>query len=258
MVTERLVRVGRFSLGLYTDVLAVWRLLAKALVRLPQTEAKLALEQAYAAGNQSLPFVLLTLGFTGAILVVEACVQGEQVLGDLSMIGPAFLKLLVREFGPTIAGLMLAARYGAGTAAHTATMAITEQVDALRLAGADAVTYLVCPRLVGATLASVGLAIGGSWMGFCMGGLVGHSLFDIGILTYFDVSQVGMNDVILGLIKSATFGFAVALMAVFSGLRATGGAPGVGEATTYSVIGGSVAVLALDFMLGLLGFWLLP
>ena len=87
---------------------------------------------------------------------------------------------------------------------------------------------------------------------------VAHGLFDIGIMTYFDYGQVGLNDVLLGVIKCACFGFAVPLMAVFAGLGASGGAPGVGRATTYAVIGGSVAVLALDFFLGLLGFWLLP
>jgi phospholipid/cholesterol/gamma-HCH transport system permease protein len=250
--------VGRTSLDVYRDTLSVWALFIRVCLRFRVTEPRLILRQAYEAGNQSLPFVLLTLGFTGAIMVVEACVQGQKILGDLSMIGPAFMKLLVREFAPTISALMLAARYGAGTAAEIGTMKISEQVDALRLAGADALTYLACPRILGGTIAGVGLGICGAWIGFTCGGLVAHGLFDIGIMTYFDYGQVGLNDVLLGVIKCACFGFAVPLMAVFAGLGASGGAPGVGRATTYAVIGGSVAVLALDFFLGLLGFWLLP
>ena len=90
------------------------------------------------------------------------------------------------------------------------------------------------------------------------GGLVAVHLFDIGLMTYFDAAQVGANDVVLGVLKCASFGFAVPLMAVFAGLQAQGGAPGVGRATTYAVIGGSVLVLGLDFVLGLFGFWVLP
>jgi len=250
--------IGRASIELYRDVVAIWALFTRVLVRFPFTEPRLVLRQAFEAGYQSLPFVLLTLGFTGAIMVVEACVQGQKVLGELSMIGPAFMKLLVREFAPTISALMLAARYGAGTAAEIGTMKITEQVDALRLAGADALTYLACPRMLGGTIAAVGLAVCGAWVGFFCGGLVGHFLFDIGVMTYFDTAQVSIYDVVLGVMKSACFGFAVPLMAVFAGLRASGGAPGVGRATTYAVIGGSVAVLMLDFLLGLFGFLVLP
>lgn len=257
-MSQWLRTIGRSSLGIYRDTLSVWALLVRVVARFSSAEPRLILRQAYQAGNQSLPFVLLTLGFTGAIMVVEACVQGQKILGDLSMIGPAFMKLLVREFAPTISALMLAARYGAGTAAEIGTMKISEQVDALRLAGADALTYLACPRILGGAVAGVGLGICGAWIGFISGGLVAHTFFDIGIMTYFDYGQVGINDVILGVIKCASFGFAVPLMAVHAGLGASGGAPGVGRATTSAVIGGSVAVLALDFLLGLIGFWLLP
>lgn len=250
--------LGASTLGVYRDVVAVWRLFVRVLLRFPSTEPRLVVRQTFQAGNQSIPFVMLTLGFTGAIMVAEACVQGQRILGDLSMIGPAFMKLLVREFAPTISALMLAARYGAGTAAEIGTMKITEQVDALRLAGADALTYLACPRMLGGMFAGVGLGIIGAWVAFLCGGLVALNLFDIGIMTYFDAAQVGLNDIILGVMKCAAFGFAVPLMAVFSGLRAEGGAPGVGRATTYAVIGGSVMVLGLDFVLGLFGFWVLP
>ena len=139
-------------------------------MRFPSTEIKLILREAYQAGNKSVPFVLLTLGFTGAIMVAEACVQGQRILGDLSMIGPAFMKLLVREFAPTISALMLAARYGAGTAAEIGTMKISEQIDALRLAGADVLTYLACPRMLGGMVAGIGLGVMGAWVAFISGG----------------------------------------------------------------------------------------
>src|SRR5262249_61266378 len=86
-------------------------------------------------------------GFRGLVLVFRTCLQLKRVTGDLSPVGPEFLKALVHEFGPTITAMMLATRVGAGIAAEVGSMVVTEQVDALRMCGVDPVEYLIVPRV---------------------------------------------------------------------------------------------------------------
>ncbi|MFB6375677.1 MAG: MlaE family ABC transporter permease, partial [Bradymonadaceae bacterium] len=80
--------------------------------------------------------------------VFQAGYQANQITGDLSLVGPVFLQLLLREFGPTITAMMIATRVGTGMAAHIGSMVVTEQVDALRMSSAPPIDYLVVPRFL--------------------------------------------------------------------------------------------------------------
>jgi len=214
--------------------------------------------QAYDVGNRSLFFVTVTMGFTGAIMVIEASIQASRILGDLSLIGPAFLQLLVRDFGPSITALMMATRYGGGVAAEIGTMKTTEQIDALRMTGANPVAYLVAPRVFGGLLGAFPLIIFGCTTSFVAGSIPALYLFEIGWDTYFGFHLLTGSDVALGVAKALAFGLAVPLVSSYAGLSASGGAPGVGRATTHAVIGSSIAVLILDLVVGVLGFLFLP
>src|SRR5262249_58841068 len=105
-----------------------------------------AVRQAFAAGNRSLVFILVTMSFIGMIMVLETCFQAQRLVGDYSLVGPGYLQLLVREFAPTIGAMMLATRVGAGIAAEVGSMSVTEQIDALKSFGADPIAELVAPR----------------------------------------------------------------------------------------------------------------
>lgn len=233
---------------------ALWQLAARTLVRAPAAEARLVARQAYELGNRSALFVTVIMAFVGAIMMIQAATQAQRIIGDLSTIGPGFLQLLVREFGPTIVALMVAARYGAGVAAELGTMSITEQLDALRLSGADPVPYLVVPRVGGGLVAMLPVVVLGVGVAFCAGAVVGRSMFGIGWDTYFNLRLVTGVDVTVGVAKSLAFGAAVPLIACHAGLCARGGAPGVGRATTAAVIGASIGVLFLDLVIGGLGY----
>src|SRR3569833_2645762 len=91
--------------------------------------------QMYAIGNRSLVFIIITLGFIGMVMTYEACLQLSRVTGDYSQIGSQFIRLIVSDFGPTLTGLMLATRVGAGIATKNKTKKKTEQIDALRMSG---------------------------------------------------------------------------------------------------------------------------
>jgi phospholipid/cholesterol/gamma-HCH transport system permease protein len=251
-----LAALGTETLTLWTELRAVGRLLGECCRAMPRLERSETVRQLYFLGNRSLPFVAVVLGFTGAILVTQASLQAQRVIGDLSLIGPVFLQLLVREFGPTLVGMMIAARYGAGVAAEIGVMVVTEQVDALRMAGTEPAAYLVAPRVVAGVAGAFALAVLGSLVAFAAGGLAAAKGFGVSRQAYLRLDLVGSADVIIGLVKSIAFGMAVPLVASSCGLRARGGAVGVGLATSRAVIGGSVLVLVLDILIGAAGHWL--
>ena len=230
------------------------RLLWQALRAVPQVEPWLVFRQAFMLMNQSLLFVGATMAFVGAILVLLAADQLAYLISDLSMVGPVFLQLLVSEFGPTIVALLLAARYGAAVAAHIGTMAMTEQLDALRMAGANPIVYLVAPRVLAGVLCFVPMAVFGVAVAFGTGAWVASHAHGVGWDTYVNTRMTHIHDVAVGCTKALAYGVAVPTVAAFAGLRAHGGAPGVGRAATQAVIRASVAVLAIDLLVGALGY----
>ena len=247
-------RIGRFSTAVGADMAGVFGLFARALAALRRLEWPEAFGQAYNLANRSIFFVVVIMGFTGAILVVQACTQAQRIIGDLTVIGPGFLQLMVREFGPTIAAFMIAARYGAGVAAEIGAMQITEQVDALRMAGADPPGHLVLPRIVGGVIGMLPIVVLGTAVAYVTGFVAAHYGFGVGRDTYFKTHLVEYGDVLLGVSKSFAYGIAVPLVSSYAGLNAYGGAPGVGRATTWSVIGSCLTVLFLDLAIGAAGY----
>lgn len=248
--------LGALVLAGLRELGATLRLAQQVLRRRHELELRLALEQAYLLGNRSALFVVVVLGFTGAIMVIQASAQAQRILGDLSAIGPAFLQLMVREFGPTITALMVAARYGAGVGAELGAMTITEQVDALRLTGASPEGYLVGPRIAGGMIAGLPIAVLGTAVAWVAGGVAAHQVFGMGWDTYVNFQLVDVGDVAVGCAKAIAYGAAIPLVASRAGLRAHGGAPGVGQATTRAVIWGSTWVLGLDLLVGVVAFGL--
>jgi phospholipid/cholesterol/gamma-HCH transport system permease protein len=203
--------------------------------------------QMYVVGNKSLLFVSVTLGFIGMVMVFQSCLQLNRITGDLSQVGPQFLKLLVQDFGPSITALMLATRVGAGIAAEIGSMKVTEQIDALRMSGVLPIDYLIVPRFVASLIMTLMLSVLGGVVMFTAGGLTAKYSWGVNPGVFFDASQVRGRHVLLLIVKAVAFGAAIPVVAGFCGLRARGSSEGVGWATTAAVIGGSFAVIVLDF-----------
>lgn len=251
--------VGRSWGWMATELGALVTLLGRALRALPRMERAAAVHQAHRLVDfNGLFFIAVIMSFMGSILVVQACTQGRRLIGDLSPVGPGFLQLLVREFGPTTVALMVAARYGASVASELGAMQVTEQVDALRMTGADPAAYLVAPRVFAGLAVLLPLAIFGTTVAFVVGGVAGYYGFDVGWDSYFRMTLVSGSDVAVGVAKALAFGVAVPLVSCHTGLSAYGGSTGVGRATTNAVIGSSVLVLVLDFFIGAVGYAVLP
>ncbi len=210
--------------------------------------------QMYVIGNRSLLFVAVTLGFIGMVMIYQACLQFTKVTGDFSQVGVQFIRLVVSDFAPTLTGMMLATRVGAGIAAEIGSMKVTEQVDALRMSGVLPVDYLIVPRFLASIVMTAVLSVVGGAIMWVAGGLTAQYSFHVNPAIFYDMSLVRPIHLAMGLCKALSYGMAIPVVSGFCGLRAKGSSEGVGWATTSAVIGSSFAVIVLDFIWSILGF----
>jgi phospholipid/cholesterol/gamma-HCH transport system permease protein len=158
---------------------------------------------------------------------------------------------MVRELGPVLVGLMIAARVTSSIAAEIATMKVTEQIDALVTLSTHPMKYLTAPRVLAATLV-VPLLVGiGDIIGIMGGFIVGTKQLGFAIGPYLNNTWnfLEMSDIVSSLIKGAAFGFIAAVMGCYHGMRSGRGAQGVGRATKTSVEAAAVLILAANFLL---------
>jgi phospholipid/cholesterol/gamma-HCH transport system permease protein len=220
---------------------------AAALPRFPWRET---LRQLEAIGTRSTTIVLLTALFTGMVLALQTGYALER-FGAKLYVGSVVGLSLARELGPVLTALMVGGRVGAGIAAEIGSMQVTEQVDAIRSLGADPVQKLVLPRVVAATLSLPMLAVIANVLGVLGGLAIAATQFGIPGRFYLQTiyRTVTVTDLLSGISKTFVFGWIIAMVACFVGLRTTGGTVGVGRATTRSVVVASIAVLIVDFFL---------
>lgn len=244
-------RWGRFLLDAVYQLWEIAVLTFVGALRSRRPEGELA-RQLYQVGNRSLLFVLVTLGFTGMVLVFQSCLQLSRVTGDLSQVGGEFIKYLIHEFGPSLTAMMLATRVGAGIAAEIGSMVVTEQVDALRMCGVEPVEYLLVPRFLATQVMTLVLAVFGVLSAVLMGAFTAHQTFHVPYAVFLDLSKVRLPDVLTGVLKALAYGAAIPIVSGFCGLRTHGGSEGVGWATTRAVVSSSFAVIVLDFLISAL------
>ncbi len=250
------------ELGLYywEELKDLYSVLLRTLyyVARGKREKGAVIEQCFAIGNQSLFFMSVTMGFIGAIIVYQMATQTMRVVPDLSMMGAMYLKILVRELGPSVGALPLATRVGAGIAAQIGSMVVTEQTDALRMSAADPVDYLIAPRFIASTIMGTVILLIGCAIAYFAGAAIAFAQFDVNPNTYFKFTGMTWGDGVLCLMKCMTFGGAMAVVSGQRGLRTFGGSEGVGKATTEAVVGSLFVIILLDLILSIIGFWLFP
>ncbi|WP_297507142.1 ABC transporter permease [uncultured Caulobacter sp.] len=203
-----------------------------------------------AIGFFSLPVVGLTAVFTGAALALNIFTGGgrfnaEQVMPQIVALG------ITRELGPVLAALMLAGRVSAAIAAEIGAMRATEQIDAMRTLSTDPFRYLVGPRLLAGVLMLPLLTAVADTIGVAGGWLVATRVLAFNPTVYIrnTLDFLQAWDVVSGLIKASVFGFIVALMGCYHGYNASGGARGVGRATTHAVVSSAILIFASDYLL---------
>ena len=201
-------------------------------------------------GYFSLPVVGLTALFTGGALALQiysggARFNAEAVVPTIVAIG------MVRELGPVLGGLMVAARVASSIAAEIGTMKVTEQIDALVTLSTNPMKYLTVPRVLAATLAVPVLVAVGDAIGIMGGYIVGTTRLGFNSAAYLSntLDFLEFWDVASGLVKGAVFGFLVALMGCYFGMNSGRGAQGVGAATKSAVVAASVLILGSNYIL---------
>jgi len=223
-----------------------------ALVFTARTDRGDTARMAHRFTNESLVFVVVAMSFVGMIMVYQSTLQLGRAVGDTTLVGASFLKLLVRVLGPTVIGLLIACRVGAGIAAEVGAMAVTDQLDAMRVCAADPVEVLMVPRLRGGIIAGLTLCVIGSAAAVVSGLLTWMYAFSSSASIYWNLELVGISDVAQGLVKALLYGIAVPVVSGAFGLAARGGARGVGQATTDAVVGSSFAIVLLDSVVSLI------
>ncbi len=240
------LETGFMRTGLYADTL----LKGLRNMATPPWYGRLALRQAEAVGVQSLPVVLLTALFTGMVLALQSYI-GFHRFGAESMVATVVSLSMLRELGPVLVGLMVAGRVGASFAAELGTMRVTEQVDALWTLSTDPFRYLIVPRLLAAVfmmplLVTLADAIG-------IAGGYGISVFFLGQTPAIYIENatmyVQLHDLYTGIVKAAFFGAIIGIVGCSEGFYCSGGAQGVGRATTRAVVVSAMSILIFDYIL---------
>ena len=213
----------------------------------------LVARQMYEIGTRSVPVVMVTGAFVGMVLAAQSVLQFKAI-GMEAKLGAIINLSVVRELGPVLAAVMLAGRVGGALAAELGTMRVTEQIDALRAMGSDPVRVLVMPRFVACVLLTPVLVLYADLMGVVGGYVVGVHVYDINAAEFWAnaARMVELFDVTSGLIKSVFFAAVMSLICCHRGFRCRPGAAGVGRACTEGFVESCMAILAIDFFLGVL------
>ena len=172
-------------------------------------------------------------------------------IGVKYYIGTVVAKSLVRELGPVLIALIVGGRIGSGMTAELGTMKVTEQLDALRSTAADPIKKLVVPKLVASLVMLPALTIIGNALGILGGLAVAVFQLQLPAALYLNdaLDSLTLQDISSGIGKSFFFAYFIAIIGCYNGLRASGGADGVGRATTDTVVMASIMVLVSDFFL---------
>jgi phospholipid/cholesterol/gamma-HCH transport system permease protein len=201
-------------------------------------------------GFGSLPIVTLTGLFMGLVSALQSIVELRSI-GATSYIGRPLGTTIVREMGPVLASMMIAARSGSAIAAELASMSIAEQIDALRAEGSDPIKKLVEPRLLACILMTPVLTILCDLIAFIGGWFIATRVVQVSSFFYWDSVLEVLTPAFIwgGALKALTFGFIIGIVSCYYGVKTGFGAAGVGEATTRAVVTTAISILAIDFLL---------
>lgn len=219
--------------------------------------ARLILTEMYSLGVTSLSITNVTLLFTGMVISIQTSYT-LGAYGAKIYVGNMVGLSIALELGPVLTAIMVAGRVGAGITADLGTMAVTEQVDALRALAANPIKRLVVPRLLALIIMIPALTVLADVVGI-FGGLL-MAVLDIGQTSEFYIAHVQQSlhvrDLLRGLGKTPFFALAIGIISCYNGLAASGGADGVGRATRNTVVAASMTVFISNFFLAKLFLWL--
>ncbi len=207
------------------------------------------LNEMYWIGASAFRLVLAAGLFEGIILAVET---GHQLssFGAESLVGRSVSLGMVRELGPVITGLLLAARTGARNASEIGGMQLSEQIDAMRAFGINPIEKLMVPKTIAAVIMFLPLTLVADFVGI-IGGMFATNIsmhVDISFFWTSALTALGMKDIIVGYLKPIFFGFFISTITCYYGYTTKGGTSGLGKSTINAVVMSSLIVIILDFV----------
>jgi len=229
---------------------------AKALFRKP-FYFDLFIEQCYSLGFKSISITFITAISTGMVMSLQFGYGLERFGGKLYV--PKVVGLsIMRELGPVLTCLMLAARAGSGIAAEIGSMVVTQQIDAIRALGTDPLKKVVIPRILALLLIAPLITAMADLVGIYSGMLISVSELNIHPDFYFHEGLVALkvSDFLVGITKTVFFALIIGVTSCYYGLKTTGGTKGVGNSTTRAVVTSCILITIMDFILTKF-FWMI-
>lgn len=216
----------------------------------PPWEIRPLIYQLEINGIGSWSITVLTAIFSGMVIALQFA-TGLEPYGASMYTGKLVSLATIRELGPVLTALLVGGRVSSGFAAELGSMAVTEQIDAIRALGADPVKKLVVPRVLACIIALPLLTMLADVIG-CFGGMI-VVIQEVGVTPTFFYQQVldtiAVVDLLHGLGKSVFFGFFIGIVGCYVGMHTTGGTEGVGRSTTQAVVASAVTLLVSDYLL---------
>ena len=208
------------------------------------------IQQADIIGVGSLPIVVLTGFFLGAVLALQSA-NSLARFGGLSFTGQLVSLSMVREIGPVLTGLMVAGRSATGMASEHGSMQVTEQIDAMRALGTDPSKKLITPRVISTVIMLMMLTVISDLVSMAGGGVVAVFMLRLDGNQYWSTAwqSLGKGDIVMGLLKPFVFGFIISTIGCYYGISARGGTQGVGRATTQAMVSASVVMVISDLFI---------
>jgi phospholipid/cholesterol/gamma-HCH transport system permease protein len=251
------ILLGRFFLGFIEEIGGVFLLLVRTVRLLPRMFRNFGniFVQMDRIGIGSIPLVLVTSVFVGAVASVQAAYQFQGYV-PLRFLGAVVGKSVTLEVGPVLTALVVGGRVSAAIAAEVGTMKVTEQIDAMEMIAIDPVEYLVIPRLIAATLMLPLLTVFADFLAIIGGMVVAKLAVGVSFSTFEDglTMLFKYQDLVGGLLKTFVFGFIIAFMGCYHGFRTRGGAEGVGVSTMKAVVSSCLLILIANYLLAYLIF----
>ncbi len=249
--------IGRRTLGilshtgevfymLWTATQWLWRGLTDRKYRLGKSAI---ISQVVRIGVRSIFIVVIVSGAVGLILALQLAPPLEE-FGSKDKVANIIAVAVLRELGPLIGAIVLTGFAGASIAAEIGTMVVSEEIEALEAHALNPVRFLVVPRVLASTISMTALGVMSSFASIISAMLISILVLDIPYETYMDnmLRQAKMVDFWTGVAKGGVFGTLIGIIACTNGLRVTGGAAGVGRATTYTVVECIVAIVVADLV----------
>jgi phospholipid/cholesterol/gamma-HCH transport system permease protein len=254
MITPRhlAAAVGGSTLAIADEVGGMVLVLGRTLGRLwpPRPDRDETRRALASFGVDSLPVVVATAAFVGAITVLQSALYVRRY-GVYDYVGWYTGFVTFREVGPLLVGLMFSGRVGASNTSELATMAVTEQLDALRILALDVYELLILPRTLAMIVGLTALCAYADLVAVCAGALAARTLVGVELSQFARslVEHLAPEDFLTGLGKSAVFGAIIAIVSSHFGLRARGGSAAVGRAVNAQVVACAIALFVADYFL---------